>query len=194
MLPAASVLLVLEISAALTDSGLKHHVHDGVDWHRRWARGKPTLKLVTRVCHEAYDNLSLRRPRTLSIGVRQQYLADTGASVCIAGMGYARAMGIREDDLIPADMTIFSADDSKIAVLGSVLVSLTCDKSGMSTQQVIYICKGTSGALLSLEACVALGLVPRNFPSPGSAWQAPEEVAGAADISESESELRPGQA
>jgi hypothetical protein len=184
----ASALLVLGVFAAISDTGLKHHIHDGSTWHRRQARGKPTLKLVTRVCHEAYDNLSLRHSRTLGIGVWQQYLADTGASVCIAGVGYARALGIREDNLIPADMTIVSAEDSKIAVFGSALVTLTCNKSGMSIQQVTYICKGTSKALLSLEACVALGLVPRNFPLPGSAWQEPEEVAGAADVSEPEPE------
>ena len=31
----------------------------------------------------------------------------------------------------------------------------------------MYICEGVAGALLSLDACIDLGLVPENFPKPG---------------------------
>ena len=59
-------------------------------------------------------------------------------------------------------------------------MKLACNKSKLSCKQIVYICKGTNGALLSLEACVALWIVPKNFPSPGSAGLTPKEVAGAA--------------
>ena len=34
------------------------------------------------------------------------------------------------------------------------------------SKQVVYICEGVTGALLSLEACIDLGLVSTNFPQP----------------------------
>ena len=91
--------------------------------------------------------------------VRSKFMADTGASVSIAGMMYARELGVREDDLLKSNLAVSSADGSKIGVLGSILVEL--ESSGSRTKEQIYICRGTKGCLLSLEACILLGLVPR---------------------------------
>ena len=93
-------------------------------------------------------------------------MADTGASVSIAGMKYARELGIREDDLLKSNLAVSSADGSKIGVFGSVLVEL--ENAEYKTKEQVYICpcRGTRGCLLSLEACIALGLVSESFLEP----------------------------
>ena len=60
------------------------------------------------------------------------------------------------------------ADSSTIKVLGAILVELKCKGSPLLSKQVVYVCEGVAGALLSLEACTDLGLVSENFPHPPS--------------------------
>ena len=94
-------------------------------------------------------------------------MADTGASISVAGLDYARQL--REDNLLPTAMSVSSADGSFITVVGTVLVSI--EGAGVATKEQVYICKGTRRCLLSLEACIALGIVPDTFPAPGSSFE-----------------------
>ena len=123
------------------------------------------LKLMTSVSLESYDSLKLRRPRVLGGEVSQLFMCDTGASISIAGMQFAGKLGIREDDLLKVDMTVSSADNSPITVMGAVLVDIMVGTS--RTREMIYICRGTAGCLLSLNGCINLGIIPGSFPTPG---------------------------
>ena len=78
-----------------------------------------------------------------------------------------RSLGLSEDDLTSCDMSVCGADSTDIKVLGAVLVEFKCKDSPLTSKQVMYICEGVAGALLSLNACIDLGLVPENFPKPG---------------------------
>ena len=60
------------------------------------------------------------------------------------------------------------ADNSNITVLGAVLVEIKCRESPLLSKQVVYVCEGVAGALLSLKACMDLGLVGQDFPNPAS--------------------------
>ena len=82
------------------------------------------ITLNTSVDLESYDALQVRRPRVLSNSVKMSYITDTGASISVAGMGFARQLGVREDDLLQTLMSVTSADDSSIKVLGVVVVEL----------------------------------------------------------------------
>ena len=39
---------------------------------------------------------------------------------------------------------------------------------GVSTKEFIFVCRGAKGCLLSLDACVNLGIVPVTYPTIGS--------------------------
>ena len=62
-------------------------------------------------------------------------------------------------------MSVCGADNANIVVLGALLVEFSIKNSSMISKQVIYICEGVSGGLLSLEACIDLGLVDEQFPN-----------------------------
>ena len=74
-----------------------------------------------------------------------------------------RSLGLSVQDLTPCDMTVCSANNSNMAVLGAVLVEFS-STSQQTSKQIVYICEGVVGTLLSLEACIDLGLVDEKFP------------------------------
>ena len=79
---------------------LDHHVHDGSGWKRSAARGKPMITLKAEVSLSSYDDLGLTRPRVLGDKIMKKFMADTGASITIAGMSFIRELGLREEDLL----------------------------------------------------------------------------------------------
>ena len=63
-------------------------------------------------------------------------------------------------------MSVCGANNDSIKVIGALLIEFSSGPSAndSTTKQIVYICEGVSGVLLSLEACVELGLVNDNFP------------------------------
>ena len=145
---------------------IDHHLFCEGVWRQGKSRVKPMIKLKTSVDLESYDALQVRRPRVLSTSVRMSNLTNKGASITVAGMEFARQLGVREDDLLQTSMVITSANDTQFKVLGAMVVDLQSE--GVSTKEFIYICRGAKGCLLSLDACVNLGIVPVTFPTIGS--------------------------
>ena len=146
---------------------LGHHVyHRGRGWLKQAARVKPVVQLYSRLDMGAYKALGLKPPAKQAKVSGGQHLADTGASICLGGRTYLRSLGLCEEDLTPCDMTVSGANNSNIKVLGALLVELSRGSSqgDLTTKQIIYICEGVVGALLSFEACVDLGLVRDDFP------------------------------
>ena len=146
---------------------LGHHVyHKGRGWLKQAARSKPMVNLYSRLDISAYKALGLKPPaKQLSVS-GGQHLADTGASICLGGKAYLRSLGLSEDDLTPCDMTVCGANNSSIRVLGALLIEFSTgpNLSDLTTKQIVYICDGDAGALLSLKACTDLGLVREDFP------------------------------
>lgn len=64
--------------------------------------------------------------------------------------------------MLESDLVITSADNSRIQVEGVVLVELV--NRGKSALEMVYVCRGSKGCLLSLKAFIALGVVPEKFP------------------------------
>ena len=76
-----------------------------------------------------------------------------------------RSLGMSESYLTPCDMSVSGANSTSIKVIGAMLVEFSSKESNHCTsKQVVYVCEGVSGALLSLEACIDLGLVSNKFP------------------------------
>jgi hypothetical protein len=159
-------------AALVIQSGekLAHHVYDrSKGWLRRAAKQKPMVLVQSRVDFSAYTALQLRPP-SKPVRVSEGYhLKDTGASICLGGKQFMRSLGICEEDLTPCDKSVCGADSSDIKVLGAVLVEFKCKDLSPTSKQVVYVCEGVAGALLSLEACIDLGLVAESFPYPSQA-------------------------
>ena len=53
-----------------------------------------------------------------------------------------------------------------INILGALFVEYSRgpNATDLTSKQIVYICEGVTGALLSLEACVDLGIVDEKFP------------------------------
>ena len=146
---------------------LSHHVFSKQrGWVRQGAKTKPMLLVQARVDHSAYDILHLEAPKTVTRVSEGYHLADTGASICLGGKQFMRSLGMSEMDLTTCDMSVCGADNANINVLGAVLVEFAAKNTPLRSKQIVYICDGVAGALLSLEACVDLGLVNENFPQP----------------------------
>ena len=144
-----------------------HHVyHRGRGWLKQAARSKPIVRLNSRIDMNAYKSLGLKPPAKQAKVSGGQHLADTEASICLGGKTYLRSLGLSEDDLTPCDMSVRGANNSSIKVLGALLVEFSLGQGNKqpgqvqpTSKQIVYICEGVVGALLSLEACIDLGLV-----------------------------------
>ena len=147
---------------------LGHHIYNrGKGWLKQAARSKPMVKLYSRLDMSAYKALGIKPPEKqfkVSLG---SHLADTGASICLGGRGYLRSLGLSESDLTPCEMSVSSASNASIEVIGGLLIEFSTGENAKDprTKQVVYICEGVTGVLLSLEACIDLGLVRNNFPN-----------------------------
>ena len=138
---------------------LGHYVYyKGKGWLKQAARHKPMIDLYSRLDMNAYKALAIKPPDRqfrVSFG---KYLADTGESICLGGKGYLRSLGLTEEDLTPCDMSVCSASNTNIHVIGALLVEFSrgTNKSDRTTKQIVYMCEGVRGVLLSFEACVDL--------------------------------------
>ena len=110
--------------------------------------------------------------------VEDHGMTDTGASVCMSGTNSMRAMGLTERVMMKCDLRLYGADNSDIKLLGAVFVVITDIRTGQETRQLLYVCERAASLLLSLEACVDLGLVGPDFPDTESV-----QVAGNAAAS-----------
>ena len=145
---------------------LKHHVHSKQKgWVSQGAKTKPIVLVQARVDQPAYMALQITPPSGVTRVSEGHHLADTGASICLGGKQFMRSLGLNEAGLTPCDMSVCGADSANIQVLGAVLVEFALKSTAMRSKQVVYICEGVAGGLLSLEACIDLGLVSEQFPN-----------------------------
>ena len=136
------------------ETHLSHHVYDKKHgWLKQGSKQKPLLSVEAKVDIPAYLTLRIRVPNTPVRSANGHCLADTGASVCLAGVSFMKSLGLSQSHLTPCDMSVTGANASSINVLGAILVEFRNRLNDNISKQVVYICEGVSGALLSLEAC-----------------------------------------
>ena len=98
-------------------------------------------------------------------------LADTGCQACCIGPDELRKLGLSEKDLLPVDMKLNGANESKIQILGGIFVITSGrDEAGKiwKTHQLCYVAENVGKMLLSKEALVKLGMINKSFPKVGS--------------------------
>ena len=66
-------------------------------------------------------------------------------------------------------MNMNGAEGSALGVIGAIVLEFTCtEASGArhSTRQLCYVCEKINKVFLSIQGCIALGMVDSNFPTP----------------------------
>ena len=99
--------------------------------------------------------------------MEKESIADTGATVVCGGTEILWEMGLQKRQLIPTNMTLFTADRKSLTVLGSipVLISVKCkDGSISTTREMLYVVEELSATFLSVDALKGLNIIPRDFP------------------------------
>ena len=153
---------------------LDHHVYDPSRhvWVKKPSSPQPFLNLELSVHPEDYDALKLPRmvPKIRSASIR--VLADTGFQSMLISFKILRKLGIYEKHLIPASMRMHTATYGLIDIIGCVVMRLSGvspDGTQHETRQIVYVTGTANRLFLSMEACIALGLISPSFPTVGEA-------------------------
>ena len=93
--------------------------------------------------------------------------ADTGATVVCGGTGLMQEMGLKLEQLLPTNLTLFTADKKSLTVLGAVpvIISVQCEDGGTATtRDLLYIVEELSSVFISRDALSNLGIISKEFP------------------------------
>ena len=95
-------------------------------WRPRKVLPHPTREVSVRVDSEAYQQLTLKGPEsTKVVGLRA--LVDTGAQMCILGLEQVHMLGLQEDNLEPANLSVNTANGGQARNLGMVFLEITAN-------------------------------------------------------------------
>lgn len=152
---------------------LDHHVYDEFCdlWERRASDAQP----VVNVCIEAVPS------DTHALGFTTSFvsptspascpaLADTGCQSCLADVSLLRKLGLQDGHLIPVSMQMTAANKQGIKILGALVLRISgTTKSGgtLQTRQIVYFTDSSDRLFLSKQACIALGIISKDFPTIG---------------------------
>ena len=94
-------------------------------------------------------------------------IVDTGAMVY--GTNIMQDLGLRFEDLLPTNLTLFAANRKGLTVLGAVPVLITAKTvdggQPVTTRDLLYIVEKLTFMFLSRDALVNLGSISMSFPS-----------------------------
>ena len=150
---------------------LDHHLYDNMcnRWSRQFSKAQPFIKLAMSTHKDDYQALGFTMtcpPTSCTI----QGMADTGCQSCLCGLQIIRKLGMSEKDLISVTMRVHAANKQDIGIPGAAIVTL-CGISKTSkqleTRQILYITDNTDKLFISREACIALGMISKDFPAIG---------------------------
>ena len=99
--------------------------------------------------------------------VDKESVADTGATVVCGGTELMLELGIRLEQLLPTNLTLFTADKKSLTVLGvvPVIISVKCGDGGTATtRDLLYIVEELSSVFISRDALSSLGIISKEFP------------------------------
>ena len=109
---------------------LSHHIFNKQHgWVKQGAGDKPMVTVHAKVDIPAYLTLRIRVPNVTVTPATGSCLADTGASICLAGKQFMRSLGMSESYLTPCDMSVSGANSASIKVIGAMLVEFSSKKS-----------------------------------------------------------------
>ena len=131
---------------------------------KAYAKHKPQLEcVVDRKWGESQDDVH-------NSWVDMNFLADTGAQVCVMGVKHIKKIGLRADILLRSKMTISCANKSNAGILGLFFARMQAPhcKTGklIEIKTMVYVIEGDT-LLLSTKALRNFGCIPSKFPNAG---------------------------
>ena len=86
-------------------------------------------------------------------------------------MSMVRALGLEQKDLMPVSMTLNTAVEAEMLILGAIFIEVVGkaeDGELFVSKQLCYIARGLKTLYLSQAACKDLGMIDQKFPRVGS--------------------------
>ena len=161
--------------ACLTQSiDIGHHIYNDLCqmWERRNSDPQPFIDVNVQAIPSDIAELGAE-PKFLSPSpmVLKPGMADTGCQSTLCGESVLHSLKLKRSDLIPCSMKMSAANENAIDILGALPLRISgVSENGQthSTRQLVYFTTSTERLYLSKHACIALGLIPPNFPQIGS--------------------------
>lgn len=162
---------------------LSHHLYDNFTqtWIKQKSKPQPFINLTVSAVRKDYLEMGFTlkiMPKSCKLPV----MADTGCQSCLAGMKSIALLGFRPSHLIPVNMRMHAANNQGINILGAVILRFAGQNSNgsyLETRQLTYVTDSSDAIFLSKEACVALGMISKQFPTVGEASSSPKTVMAA---------------
>jgi hypothetical protein len=165
-------------SKSVTTVPLPHMLHD---IHNGWLKSRPTsspnMSLSIKLHLPSYKQIGLPAPQfsrkitNPTRSAKTPSTMDTGAQMNVGPVSLLTDLGIKPDTILPLQSRIEGASSEPISLLGGIVVEVsgtTATGKCISTLQLLYISKSVKHLYMSLDACIALQVVPEQFPLLGS--------------------------
>ena len=95
-------------------------------------------------------------------------MADTGCQSCLVGIEVINRLGLTHKDLIPVTMKMHVANNKDIKILGAAILRFSGRGKAhhiLETRLIVYVTDSSNKIFRSREACVALSMIPKSFPT-----------------------------
>ena len=119
----------------------------------------PTVRVNAQVSQDAYKQLNVSGASVLS---KRTILAnaDTGATVCVAGMTLLEDLGLDTKCLVPVSIRLWSANKTPLKVIGGIFLDISSKSKhtlkAIHTKQLTYIAETVTSLFLSRDALSAM--------------------------------------
>ena len=172
---------------------LEHHTCNSLTntWVKRASRPQPFIKITVSICQDDYTALGHPFP-VVPKSITAFGMADIGCQSCLTGVNLVKRLGFTKAQLVLVTMKMHAANSRGIKILGAIIAQLSAKtKNGerVTTKQIIYITDDSKKLFLSQEACIALQIIPNNFPAIGEAKPHPKSLTVNATINRSETQV-----
>ena len=140
---------------------------------RRSSKAQPFVMLTVTAAPEDYASLGFTLKSKPKSAVLSS-MADTGCQSCLGGVKLLSRIGHTTTDLIPVSMKMHAANEKGIHIIGAVILRFmgnSANGESRETRQITYITNNSDKLFLSREACIALGMISKTFPSIGEIKQ-----------------------
>ena len=156
---------------------LDHHVYSNL--HNTWEKRKSDPHPITNVsvAFHPSDVIDLKMQTHIpnsapTKAVSYPAMTDTGCQSCLSGENLLPQLSMHKSDLYPVNMSMTAANLGKINIIGALplrISGISPSGSTHTTRQIVYFTDSPCKLFLSKQACVALGVISKSFPTIGEA-------------------------
>ena len=115
-----------------------------------------------------------------TVAIKFNALADTGCQSTLGGLNVLQSLHLSQSQLIPVNMKMTAANNKRIEIIGALPLRISGTSTTgevIYTRQLVYFTPATDKLFLSKNACTALGLISKNFPSIGESLEVKDNVS-----------------